>query len=117
MKTKRLLRRRSLSSSNLFAVRSIGCCWEIFVWYCIGSLISCFVILETITAINTHVLLGGRYVTKHDVKSYLNLALDIAKMNEADDFDSKLDIYTKVCMSVCDRQMQIYVYVYIHMYV
>jgi len=38
-------------------------------------------------------LLDGRYQTSNDVTAYLNLALDIAKMNEADDFDTLLDIY------------------------
>ena len=38
-------------------------------------------------------LLDGRYETTTDVTDYLNLAHDIAKMNEALGFDTKFDLY------------------------
>eukprot|EP00536_Pseudo-nitzschia_multiseries_P000699 jgi/Psemu1/1580/gm1.1580_g len=38
-------------------------------------------------------LLNGRYETSTDVTRYLNLAEDVAKMNEAENFETKLDLY------------------------
>ena len=43
-------------------------------------------------------MLNGRYETTTDVTDYLNLALDAAKMSEASDFDTTLDLYRNVSL-------------------
>lgn len=71
----------TLSNLNFFFFTSLFC----FSW-------------TTIQIANAIPILDGRYQTSNDVTSYLNLALDIAKMNEAVDFDTKLDIYKNVSL-------------------
>jgi len=62
-------------------------------WSFFTILLCCWKTVQTTNAIS---LLNGRYETSNDVTDYLNLALDAAKMNEADDFDTKLDLYKNV---------------------
>lgn len=43
-------------------------------------------------------LLNGRYETTTDVTDYLNLALDVSKMSDSEDFDNSMDIYKNVSL-------------------
>jgi len=68
---------RTRTEFRLFFTLVLLCCW-------------------TVRTTNAISLLNGRYETWNDVTDYLNLALDIVKMNEEDDFDTKLDLYKNV---------------------
>ena len=71
-----------------------------FCLFFLSTLLCFSLVIKTSKAIT---LLDGRYQTSNDVTAYLNLALDIAKMNEADDFDTLLDIYKNVSIGIIDN--------------